>query len=112
MKTSERYQQLKVEILEYERQKIQKFRLQNRIDDIACEMEVPNKNFFKKCLDKKKSTTITALQTKDGEIISDPYEILDMVHQFYSSLWSSKKNICENEQDEYLSYIRQIFCVT
>ena len=104
--TSERYRQLKAEILDYEKQKIQQFRLQNRINNIELEMEVPNKTFFQKCLDRKKSVTITALKSKDGKLISDPNGVLDIIHEFYSDLWSKRKDISDKEQDDYLSFVR------
>ena len=102
---SERYRDLKAEILQYERQKVKLFNLQNRVSEIELEMEIPNKRFFSKCLEKKKSAYLTTLKSEDALLVTEPNEILNIVHKFYSKLWGDNVSISEKEQDDYLNTV-------
>ena len=107
LESSERYRQLKVEILEYEKIKYQQFRLHNRLTDIENEKELPEKSFFAKCRENSKTSVLTTIKANDddGTLLSEPNKIVNAIHQFYTNLWSNKSHISEESQDQYLDNI-------
>ena len=104
----ERYRILKQEIHEYEKMKVNQFRIQHKIEKINEEMEIPDKSFFNKHLDTKQKSQMTMIKSDDDVLIKDPNAILNRIHEYYSNIWNDNVEVTNRNKEDYLESIEII----
>ena len=103
------YNKLKQDMIEIERLKQKSHSVNLKIKEIKREEEKPNKDFFKMNYKEKQRSCIKVLKD-DGVEYKDKDDILNIIYNFYSKLWSEDPE-CDGEllgqrQDMYLDSIK------
>ncbi len=106
IKTLEEIDNVKKEIEHLNKNKVEGNRIRSRANVIV---DQQNASFYVNQEKRNyKTSHITTLERTNGDVISEPKDILNEIKSFYENLYNNKQNTIENLENHFLSNIKKI----